>query len=198
MTTTTTTTTTTIDSLSSLNRPFTVVVMGVSACGKSTVAAQLASALCAEFLDADAFHSAANVAQMQSGVPLTDEDRAEWLEALRVALQQCAARGVSVVLACSALKRRYRDVLRRAREDGDGAVRFVHLVASQAVIEERVRLRANHFMPVSLVASQFAALEALQADELGGVVVDVSQRTVDQIVHEASLNDDHQPPPPKG
>jgi gluconokinase len=170
--------------LSSLKQPFVIVVMGVCACGKSTVAARLAAALGGEFLDADAFHSTSNVAKMKSGVPLSDDDRGEWLESLRVALQTRAVeRGASVVLACSALKRRYRDVLQSAHD----TVCFVHLVAPQSVIEERVRRRTDHFMPVSLVASQFDALEALQADEPGGSV-DVSVRTVDEIVHEARMS----------
>jgi gluconokinase len=149
-------------SLANINRPFIIIVMGVCASGKSTVASRLATLLNADTLDADAFHSAANVAKMQSGTPLT---------------------GVSVVLACSALKRRYRDVLRSAHD----SVRFVHLVAPQSVIEERVRQRVDHFMPVSLVASQFEALEPLQSDEVG-VEIDVSERSVDQVVAEARMS----------
>lgn len=173
-------------SLANINRPFIIIVMGVCASGKSTVASRLATLLNADTLDADAFHSAANVAKMQSGTPLTDADRAEWLESMRDALRSKVTQddtGVSVVLACSALKRRYRDVLRSAHD----SVRFVHLVAPQSVIEERVRQRVDHFMPVSLVASQFEALEPLQSDEVG-VEIDVSERSVDQVVAEARMS----------
>jgi gluconokinase len=154
--------------------------MGVTACGKSSVAARLAAVCNAEFLDADAFHSAANVAKMQSGTPLNDADRAEWLESLRIAMRDRVAVGASVVLACSALKRRYRDILRDI-ESTRVSVRFVHLVASPALIEERLRARKGHFMPVSLVASQFDALESLQLDEVG-MSVDVAERSVEQVV----------------
>lgn len=154
--------------------------MGVTACGKSTVAARLATVTAAEFLDADAFHSAANVAKMQSGTPLNDADRADWLESLRIALRDRVSVGASVVLACSALKRRYRDILRDI-EATRGSVRFVHLVASPALIEERLRARQGHFMPLSLVASQFDALESLQSDEIG-ISIDIAERSVEQIV----------------
>jgi gluconokinase len=127
-----------------------VVVMGVSGSGKSTIGALLAQKLGAEFLDADEFHPPANVAKMAAGTPLTDEDRAPWLERLNAELKQ---RRVAV-LACSALKERYRTTL------SDGlCCRFVHLRGPIGLIRSRMRDRRHRYMPASLLESQFAALE---------------------------------------
>lgn len=142
-----------------------IVVMGVTGCGKSTVGAGLAQRIGAEFADADDFHPASNVAKMTAGTPLTDEDRWPWLEDVGSWL---ASRDEAVV-ACSALKRSYRDLLRAVAGD----VTFVHLEAPQAVLEPRVRLRAErdgHFAPPGLLDSQYAALESLDTDEAGGTV----------------------------
>ncbi len=131
-----------------------VVVMGVAGAGKTTVGELLARRLGVEFLDADAFHSAANVAKMAAGTPLTDADRASWLAALHDALLERAARGAGVVLACSALKDSYRRVL-----DAQLDVRFVFLRISPETARARLRGRKGHYAKESLVASQFATLE---------------------------------------
>ena len=139
--------------------------MGVTGCGKSTVGQSLAAALGAEFADADDFHPASNIAKMSAGAALTDEDRWPWLEDVGSWL----ARHDQAVIACSALKRSYRDLLRAA---ATGVV-FVHLDAPQAVLEPRVRIRAErdgHFAPAGLLDSQFEALEPLGRDERGGEV----------------------------
>lgn len=134
-----------------------VVVMGVSGAGKTTIARMLAAELGARFLDADDLHSDAARAKMAAGTPLDDADREPWLE--RVA---AAATG-DVVVACSALKRRYRDILRA----GAPGVRFVELDVSRAELERRLAARTDHFMPASLLDSQLATLEPLEADEAG-------------------------------
>lgn len=152
------------------------VVMGVSGSGKSTVGAALAQRLGVPFEDADDLHPRANIAKMTAGLPLDDEDRYPWLEAIGEWLAGHADGGV---MSCSALKRAYRDQLRR---HAPGVV-FVHLEGSQLVITDRQASRPGHFMPASLLASQFATLEPLQADERG-VVIDVDQ-SVDAIVAEA-------------
>ncbi|WP_084077162.1 gluconokinase [Demequina sp. NBRC 110057] len=143
-----------------------VVVMGVTGCGKTTVGMRLADAVKAEFMDADDLHSADAVAQMAAGVPLTDDDRWPWLARVGEWLEG-TERGV---IACSALRRVYRDCIRDiAGED----VVFVHLAAPQSVLEPRVRLRAKrdgHFAGAGLLDSQYSTLEPLEADEVGGEV----------------------------
>ena len=130
-------------------------MMGVSGSGKSTVAAQLSVALGASFLDADDFHSAANIAKMSRGEPLDDADRAGWLMVLRQELDGALARGVRVVLACSALKNRYREKLGVGRSD----TVLVYLKAPPEVLRARLRERPGHFMKESMLDSQLAALE---------------------------------------
>lgn len=139
------------------------VVMGVSGCGKSEIGARLARAWHARFIEGDAFHPPANLAKMAAGVPLTDADRAGWLRTLRAELAAALAAGERVVLACSALKRAYRDVLR-----GDGSeVCFLHLQGDRALVAGRMAARNGHFMPVALLDSQLRDLEPLQPDECG-------------------------------
>ncbi|WP_245749389.1 gluconokinase [Gemmobacter aquatilis] len=138
-----------------------VVVMGVSGCGKSTLGRVLASALGARFVDADDLHPAENIAKMAAGQPLDDADRVPWLDRCAAAL----AAG-PVVLACSALKRRYRDRLRVAAPD----LRLIHLAAPQTLLAGRLVARTGHFMPAGLLASQFAALEV--PDGEGALVLD--------------------------
>lgn len=128
-----------------------VILMGVSGCGKSSVAARLAAANGWTVLEGDLFHPPANVAKMAAGTPLTDEDRWPWLRAVAAAL----AAGDDMVVACSALKRSYRDVLRGQRPDA----RLVYLKGSRDLIAERLRGRTGHYMPAALLDSQFAALE---------------------------------------
>jgi gluconokinase len=144
------------------------VLMGVSGCGKSEVGERLALALGAEFIEGDRFHPAGNVRKMSAGIPLTDADRAGWLEQLAGELARACASGRDVVMACSALKRAYRDRLRAS----GCKLRFVHLNGSRAVIAARMGARAGHYMPLSLLDSQLHDLEPLQADE-DGMVLDV-------------------------
>jgi gluconokinase len=143
-----------------------VIVMGVAGSGKSTVGAALAERLGCEFRDADGFHPPGNIAKMRSGTPLTDEDRWPWLRSIRAHMEAEHAGGRGGVVACSALKRAYRDVL----GEGEPWVRFVHLDGSRELVAERMRSRTGHFMPIELLDSQFAALEA-PAD---AVVLDIS------------------------
>jgi carbohydrate kinase (thermoresistant glucokinase family) len=151
------------DKLDSTPHPPRWVVMGVSGCGKSEVGKRLAAALGVRFLEGDAWHSAANVAKMRAGVPLDDADRADWLRALQGEIALARTRGEGLVLACSALKRRYRDLLRAA----DPALRFAHLSGPRELIAERMQARSGHYMPASLLDSQLRDLEPLQADEEG-------------------------------
>lgn len=146
--------------------PRRVVVMGVSGCGKSTVGALLAERLGVPFVDGDGLHPAANVAKMSAGVPLTDEDRWPWLQAVGEAI---ADRPHGAVMACSALRRVYRDVIRRT---APGTV-FVHLHGSRDLLAARMAARPGHFMPPSLLDSQLATLEPLEPDEVG-VALDVA------------------------
>lgn len=142
--------------------------MGVTGCGKSTIGALLAKQLGARFLDGDDLHPAANIAKMSSGQPLNDADRAPWLDRIG---QQIAAADGAVIMACSALKRSYRD---RIRQQAGCPVTFLLLQGSRAVIESRMALRAGHFMPTSLLDSQFATLEPFGAEE-AFVTVDIDQ-----------------------
>ncbi|HRD14875.1 MAG TPA: gluconokinase [Mycobacterium sp.] len=152
-----------------------IVVMGVSGSGKSTVGAALAQRLRVPFADADDFHPPASIAKMTAGVPLDDDDRHPWLETIGDWLAEPPAGGV---MSCSALKRTYRDQLRRHRTD----VEFLHLSGSADVVARRQASRPGHFMPASLVASQFETLEPLEPDE-PGITIDVEQ-SVDSIVDE--------------
>ncbi|MBN1759471.1 MAG: gluconokinase [Chitinispirillaceae bacterium] len=132
-----------------------IIVMGVSGCGKSTVGAAVAAELGLPFYDADDFHPAANVARMEEGIPLRDEDRYPWLEILAAKITEWNRSG-GAVLACSALRESYREIL---RGDQKAAARFVHLQGSRELIGQRMRQRTGHYMPVGLLESQFAALE---------------------------------------
>ena len=152
-----------------------IVVMGVSGSGKSTVGAALAQRLRVPFADADDFHPPANIAKMTAGQPLDDEDRYPWLEAIGQWLAERCDDGGGV-MSCSALKRKYRDQLRRHCV----GVEFLHLSGTPEVISKRQASRPGHFMPASLLASQFATLEPLDSDERG-IVIDVDQN-IDSIV----------------
>ncbi len=132
-----------------------IVVMGVSGCGKSTVGQALADRLHWRFADADGYHPPANVAKMRAGMPLNDDDRQPWLERLNAVLRHAIAKDEPIVLACSALRERYR-VLLRERID---SLAFVHLAGSFELIESRLRARSHEYMPASLLRSQFATLE---------------------------------------
>lgn len=137
--------------------------MGVSGCGKSTVGAALAAELGLPFLDADAFHPPANRAKMAAGHPLTDADRAPWLAHLCEILYEHLARGPGAVLACSALRRAYRDVLRAAGTSGQ--VRFIHLTVDRSALAQRLANRTGHFFDPTLLDSQLATVEPPGPDE---------------------------------
>ena len=151
-----------------------IVVMGVSGSGKSTVGAALAQRLRVPFADADDFHPPANIAKMSAGEPLNDDDRHPWLEAIGEWLAERCTRGG--VMSCSALKRSYRDQLREHCPQTE----FLHLSGTPEVISERQASRPGHFMPASLLRSQFDTLEPLEAGEMGATV-DVD-RDIDSII----------------
>jgi len=158
-----------------------LVLMGVCGSGKSTIGIALARKCGGVFHDADDFHPPANIEKMKRGEPLDDDDRAPWLERLAVLLSEASE--APAFLACSALKARYRDVLASGCPD----VRFVHLRESPGLILARLRARAGHFMPESLIDSQFAALEAPE----GAFAVDIDQPVeviVDAIIHHFKLS----------
>lgn len=135
--------------------------MGVSGSGKSTIASRLAERLGWTFEDGDRFHPAVNVAKMSAGQPLDDEDRWPWLQAIADEIDLTCQAGGHIVMACSALKRTYRNILVHGRSD----IRLVFLDGSQALIADRLSRRHGHFMPPGLLESQFKTLEPPQADE---------------------------------
>jgi gluconokinase len=143
--------------------PTSIVVMGVSGSGKTTVATRLADRLGWEFGEGDDHHPPANVEKMRAGIPLDDDDRRPWLLDLAAWINKHEAAGQSCVLTCSALKRSYRDLLRTGNE----SVRFVHVDVPEAVLADRLGSRKGHYMPASLLRSQLDALEPLQPDEPG-------------------------------
>ncbi|MER1995436.1 MAG: gluconokinase [Arthrobacter sp.] len=147
-----------------------LVIMGAAGSGKTTVATTLSEHLGWIAAEADEFHSAANIAGMSAGVPLTDEDRWPWLESIRDWMGAQAQNGRSTIVACSALKRSYREVLSGA----EGRVQFVHLTGAAEVLAERMESRRGHYMPLSLLPSQLQALEPLEPDE-DGLTVDFLQ-----------------------
>lgn len=151
-----------------------IVVMGVSGCGKSSIGKKLAQALGGIFEDADDFHPAANIEKMTNRIPLTDEDRWPWLEILRKQIVQHQENNNIYVLACSALKQSYRDLL--AGNDSPESLIFVYLKGTKELITKRMKER-EHFMPVALLDSQFATLE----EPLNAIVVDI-ELTQDEIV----------------
>lgn len=153
------------------------VMMGVSGSGKTTVGAKLARALDVEFLEGDALHPPSNVERMAAGIPLTDEDRHPWLIAIAQRLGEAQRAGTGLVVACSALKRSYRDLL---RSRGAANVRFLYLSGSRPLLAERMAHRHGHFMPPSLLDSQLATLEDPSPEE-GAWVCDIRQ-TPDAIV----------------
>lgn len=157
-----------------------IIIYGVSAVGKTTVGEKLAGELKWTFYDADDFHSAANKAKMESGIPLTDEDREGWLETLRSLIASTLASDQNAVLACSALKQKYRDLLRVNDE-----VKFVLLYADYDTIEQRILQRKHHFMNPTLLKSQFDTLElphgedtVLDADAPAGMLVKEIKKTL--------------------
>lgn len=166
-------------STASSNRATCLVVMGPSGTGKTTTAKLLSQRLGWKFAEADEFHPKANIDKMSSGIPLNDADRAPWLASIRDWISDEAGLGESTVITCSALKRRYRDVLRAA----EARVRFVELEADPALVQKRLDARKGHYMPPSLLASQYADFEPLGADE-DGIRVSVD-KTPDAVAADA-------------
>lgn len=155
-----------------------LVIMGISGSGKSVLAERLAAQLGRPLAEADEFHSAANIAKMSAGTPLTDEDRWPWLRSLRAWMDQESSAG-GTVCTCSALKRSYRDLLRGAA----GRVVFLHVTSDPEVITDRMEHRTGHFMPASMVPNQLATLEPLAAGEVGWVLE--NSGSVDELVERA-------------
>jgi len=155
-----------------------VIIMGAAGAGKTTVGTALATGLGWRFIDADAFHSPANVGKIRSGIPLTDEDRAPWLSRAHEAIARSAGESANVVVACSALRERYRTTL----ADGISDVRWVFLEAHAELLEARLRDRVGHFAGASIVDSQLEALEPprdalrLRADLPVDVLIDAIRR----------------------
>jgi gluconokinase len=153
------------------------VMMGVCGSGKTTIGAQLARALDIAFVEGDDLHPPDNVHRMAAGIPLTDDERRGWLIAIAARLHEAKDAGKGLVVSCSALRRRYRDLLRSA---GAPDVRFVYLAGNKALLAERMSQRRGHFMPASLLDSQLATLEEPSPDE-GAWVCDIRE-TPDTIV----------------
>ena len=151
-----------------------VIIMGVTGAGKTTIGTMLAAQLNWQFADADTFHPPANIQKMSRGVPLNDTDRAPWLAAMRKAILEWIAAGKNVVLACSALKRAYRDELRPSRE-----VKIVYLKGDYALFAERIRRRHGHFAGEGILAGQFADLE----EPVDAIMVDAA-KSPEEIVAE--------------
>src|SRR5713226_4429324 len=166
--------------------PCALVVMGVSGSGKSTVGEKLAERLGWSYEDGDKFHPASNVAKMSAGQPLTDEDRWPWLRAIADEIERICEAGEHAVIASSALKRAYRDILVHGRPD----VRIIYLDGPQELIASRLALRKNHFMPPGLLESQFRTLEPPDASENPVTVsIDGSVETiVDDILRQLGLS----------
>jgi len=151
-------------------KPSTVVFMGVCGCGKSSVAELYAAYTGSQLVEADTFHPPANIAKMSAGQPLTDADRQQWLEALAARIAQGKAAGQSLSVTCSALKKSYRNLLRR----GDDQMVFVHLTGTPELLTQRMQSRQGHFMPPSLLASQLQILEAPQRPEERCLTIDIT------------------------
>jgi len=162
--------------------PRLIVVMGVSGAGKSTIGEALAERLGVPFIDADNLHPRANVEKMRGGTPLVDADRWPWLEIVADAMRNTADTNGRVVCACSALRRAYRDCLRKRAGE---PIAFVLLHGDRSVIAERQADRPGHFMPPELLDSQFATLEPFEPDE-HGIVLDVAL-PIDEIARQAAL-----------
>jgi carbohydrate kinase (thermoresistant glucokinase family) len=141
--------------------PIILIVMGVSGSGKTTVAAMLAGRLHWRFQEGDALHPQANVDKMHHGIPLTDADRLPWLDSIAALIDLWNAEGVSGIITCSALKRAYRERIRAGRSD----VELIYLRGERALVSARITQRMGHFMPPSLLASQFETLEEPDKDE---------------------------------
>jgi gluconokinase len=169
--------------------PCAIVVMGVAGSGKTTIGEKLAEQLGWAYEDGDRFHPKRNVEKMSAGQPLTDEDRWPWLQAIADEIDRVCSRGGYVVISCSALKRAYRDVLVHGRDD----VRIVYLVGTQDLIASRLAARKGHFMPPTLLQSQFKTLQPPGPDE-NPVTVSIDapvEEIVDDIVRKLAPADHH-------
>lgn len=157
--------------------PLSLVIMGVAGCGKTLVGEALHSSIGLTFVDGDSLHPPANIQKMSAGIPLQDADRWPWLTLVG---QRIGASSAPMAIGCSALKRSYRDHIRLAADERIG---FVYLAGERSVIEKRMQARQGHFMPTSLLDSQFATLEPLQDDEFG-ITINIDQppaRIVDSV-----------------
>lgn len=174
--------------------PTVLLLMGVAGCGKSTIGQRLSRRLGWEFRDADSFHPPANIEKMSSGAPLTDEDRWPWLDAISAWIDEHMKAGTPAIVSCSALKKAY-----RARIIGErSAVQLVYLKGSKNLIGDRMARRKNHFMPTTLLDSQFTTLEEPGPAEKP-LVVNVTlppNRIVDQIISRCGLTPDATDPKP--
>ena len=175
-----------------------IVVMGVSGCGKTTLAQALAQALGLPFIEGDALHPPGNVERMAAGIALTDADRLDWLLAVATQLDKGAASSQGIVMTCSALKRSYRDLLRRAAAD----VRWVHLHGDAHLLAQRMHARQGHYMPASLLQSQLDTLEPPGDDERP-IRIDIALAPERQLAHalhqlRAPPGGGKRPPPPRG
>ncbi|MBC9881890.1 gluconokinase [Bradyrhizobium sp. INPA01-394B] len=166
--------------------PCALIVMGVSGSGKSTIAAALGERLGWRFEDGDSFHPASNVEKMRAGQPLTDEDRWPWLNAIADEIGRVCSRGEQIIIACSALKHSYRNVLLRGRDD----VRFIFLKGTQELIADRLAHRKGHFMPSGLLTSQFNTLEPPEASEhvITASIDESVEAIVDGIVRQLKID----------
>ena len=165
-----------------------VVVMGVSGCGKSTVGQKIAERLGCAFRDGDEFHSDANRAKMHAGIPLGDDDRKPWLESIRAYMDEMTSGGRSLVVACSALKQRYRDVL----SGPAGNTEFVYLKGDFELLQSRLSARKDHFFNPNLLRSQFDALE----EPVDAIVVSIAlapEAIVDEAVTQLQARAAHRP-----
>lgn len=158
-----------------------LILMGVAGSGKTTIGILLAEKLGWQFADADNFHSEQNKAKIARGIPLTDDDRAPWLVALRTAIENWESEKTNVVLACSALKRSYRDELQTAAERNSGAVRFVYLKGDYDLIYSRLHARHGHFATEAILKSQFADLQEPD-DAITVTIAKTPVEIVDEII----------------
>lgn len=162
-------------------RPVIVVVMGVSGSGKTVIGSALAKALGGRFAEGDRFHPPENITRMSSGQPLRDEDRWGWLDSIATEISEAERQGETLVISCSALKRIYRDRLRLASRN----LKFVYLEVERHAAATRVAARRDHFMPASLIDSQFAALEPPTLDE-GALKLDAAGNAAELVAFAAS------------
>ena len=172
--------------MAGVKAPCALIVMGVSGSGKSTIAAALSERLGWRFEDGDSFHPASNVEKMRAGHPLTDEDRWPWLNAIADEIARACSNGERIIIACSALKHAYREVLLRGRDD----VRFVFLKGTQELIADRLAHRKGHFMPPGLLTSQFNTLEPPEASEhvITASIDESVEAIVDGIVRQLKID----------